>query len=888
VVRSAIFVLAVSACSDLPPYQPECGNGVIDPHEDCDAKAGGCFACSLMCNFDGTTASGCPDGLACGGDGLCHAPGGAFRAQGPVLAFGAPDLFVTDLDRDRVGDVVGIGATSLSIHRGVLFQGPGPEMALQTPFVTGTPAVGHLDGNDPASTDTSLDVALPTADGFLAYSAPQGVLSPYPFALDVSGGNAILPYALMGLDGSHQALILPVGTQQAGFHLQFVEVDPITREPHLPGSPICSMTHPTTTLTVDVAQYDASSANTPEQIVALTIHDGTNTSGCAFAATLQGGEYVATDLLQLPSVTRLALAATLPGTLCPSAIDTDPSAPMSPFQEYRPIGAPGGCVLSQSPTPMTVVKDNNMIAADEVAVGGVRLSPGLPGYAVDALATTYGVYAIGANAPRLYRADRPIQDVRSIDLDGDGDLDVVATPAGLDDFDLLYRYQPVQGVAQSFQLNRYDTLAHASQVVLGDFDGNQIGDIAYTEKLAYGERLMVAYGTHDRPLAPIEMATFHSVVGMISGQLADTSDPSGTNVLDLGVLDHDDSGGTSRGLLMLLHGSPQRVMVPYFDPRPNTPLIGPSGRIVNAMMGRFGGSGDIADLFGIAALGPNLTAYLARAKDGAFALDETSAPATDGLVACARDGTNAAKLCAETAHYLTWPLPAGNDVILAVDDALPRHAVMFDPAAAQTITLAPQTMVTDKVVDQPLAQLAVHTLAKADVDGDGAPELIASFGASTQARQQSIAGMVVVCEVDATGTVTGCTDLETAVDTGPPDGPAVCVDAAAGVVSEYQRGGSGPVPPTELLVVCHRPNLRTTQVLRVAWDGSQYTSERVLDVPNTVERIFLGDVTGDAVADVLALDVAPGTLVPELRIYPQCTSRDTDAGCQAQAQAVPQ
>ena len=91
------------------------------------------------------------------------------------------------------------------------------------------------------------------------------------------------------------------------------------------------------------------------------------------------------------------------------------------------------------------------------------------------------------------------------------------------------------------------------------------------------------------------------------------------------------------------------------------------------------------------------------------------------------------------------------------------------------------------------------------------------------------------------------------------------------------------MPATELLMVCHRPTPTITQVFRVAWDGSQFTSEPVLEVPNTIVRIFLGDVTGDAVDDLLALDVSAGTLVPELRVYPQCTSRDT-----CQPQAVPQ
>src|SRR5690348_2864697 len=98
-MRSALFVLAVTACSNLPAYQAECGNGVVDEHEDCDSPTG-CVACALPCNPDAT----CPaEGYVCGGDGLCHAPGGAFRTEPQGLAFNAPELFVTDVNGDRVG-----------------------------------------------------------------------------------------------------------------------------------------------------------------------------------------------------------------------------------------------------------------------------------------------------------------------------------------------------------------------------------------------------------------------------------------------------------------------------------------------------------------------------------------------------------------------------------------------------------------------------------------------------------------------------------------------------------------------------------------------------------------------------------------------------------------
>ena len=216
-----------------------------------------------------------------------------------------------------------------------------------------------------------------------------------------------------------------------------------------------------------------------------------------------------------------------------------------------------------------------------------------------------------------------------------------------------------------------------------------------------------------------------------------------------------------------------------------------------------------------------------QATNGAFSMQSSNGQAIDGLAVCAASASDSAALCADSAHYLTWPLPAGNDIVLAVDDAMPRHAVMFDPGAP-TIALSPEHVVTDTVVP---GQAAVHSLAHADVDGDGAPELIASFGAATQDRAESLAGMVVVCEVDATGQVDRVHR--------PRDddrhrrsrwASAVCVDAAAGLVTDYQRGGPSPVPTTELLMVCHRPTPKITQVFRVAWDGSQYTSEPALEV----------------------------------------------------------
>ena len=71
-----VFVLA--GCSGLDSLERNvCGNGVIEPGEDCDSSSASCVACAVVC----TAAKDCPTAdYTCGVDGFCHAPGGAFSA----------------------------------------------------------------------------------------------------------------------------------------------------------------------------------------------------------------------------------------------------------------------------------------------------------------------------------------------------------------------------------------------------------------------------------------------------------------------------------------------------------------------------------------------------------------------------------------------------------------------------------------------------------------------------------------------------------------------------------------------------------------------------------------------------------------------------------------
>lgn len=120
-------------CATLSPLTADtCGNGVIDPGEDCDGFATTCghrFAsgiatapkadCSLSCNTAGKTnachfacddTTPCPDGWGCSADRICRRPGGSFATPADAISSGADTLAAGDFDGDHRQDILVIGS----------------------------------------------------------------------------------------------------------------------------------------------------------------------------------------------------------------------------------------------------------------------------------------------------------------------------------------------------------------------------------------------------------------------------------------------------------------------------------------------------------------------------------------------------------------------------------------------------------------------------------------------------------------------------------------------------------------------------------------------------------------------------------------------------------
>src|SRR5690348_3733168 len=108
--------LLVAACTSFDPVARNvCGNGILEPGEDCDSPDATCVRCAVTC----TTAADCPTSdYACGVDNVCHAPGGALAPPVSAGTFLVDDYRITDVDKDRIGDVVGLSKTSIAVRHG--------------------------------------------------------------------------------------------------------------------------------------------------------------------------------------------------------------------------------------------------------------------------------------------------------------------------------------------------------------------------------------------------------------------------------------------------------------------------------------------------------------------------------------------------------------------------------------------------------------------------------------------------------------------------------------------------------------------------------------------------------------------------------------------------
>ncbi len=862
-----VFVLAlVAACSKLPDEPREtCGNGVIDPGEDCDGSPG-CMQCALTCSSGSCVdASGAPlAGYTGGVDKRCHAPSGAFHAEeSGEFAFTPVSEVVTDIDADGIGDVVGVSQDNEVVHFGDAAGLLQRELVSIIPQPTGLPTFAKLDD------DASTDLLVPAADGLAAMTSPSHIPLPFPFTNNAStradcvGMAGRVPRGVVRLDDAHLMIAVADSTKQVYIGILDIEAQSCTEVP------ACTLQDPGQLGAISITTYDTSAVTNSSS--ALVVLDDHSSRLCVMSVAQTATTFSITQVYTQawtpkdPTADRPVLAMLDAVSACPSLVTSGATG----LVLRAGVTTAAGCALATTTSALATPPGGPYVPAMRVAIQPQIAGAGPDALVLDSYTGAFAqssIYAYPAGMPELlYASNDAFSEIASADLDGDGIYELVAAPQLATDLKILYRTQAPDG----FLLDRIPTNGTPSHIVLDDYDGNGIADIAYLDGLASGSQLMVAYGTRDRPAAAVPVASFASpVFAVLPIQIPDSIDP-GFKTQDLVVLQQS-SQSIATAEVTVLHGSAQRTMFAFYDPRA-IPAANQT-MFANAVGGNFFRETPASDVLVLETPKPGLTApypcpvnvWEARGVGGgtldtpASPLDvcEAGAPAID--YPC---GT---KLCGSTARFLDYPL-ADRDVAIGLDYS--AHVVTIDPAQAAG---GHQPVIASSALASLPPGLVVYRASLADLDGDGQAELIAPYRSPNPT--QTTGARVMICAVDGNGVVARCDDLRDLVATG--DGGAAmplagldCVDARPGRATPRGRlDALASATVTDLAVTCFGGG---GGVFVVSHATGAYVAHRIL----AYDAYFLdlADVTGDGVDDLLVLSF---DMEPTLHIYPQCEARD--------------
>ncbi|MEP7120722.1 MAG: VCBS repeat-containing protein [Byssovorax sp.] len=172
------------SCADLPTIEEDrCGNGFIEPGEDCDdfgatAKKPGTvgsgascnapgvpnqchFHCEVLADCEAAPVSAKGSGWRCGVDNVCRRPQGAdsgkgtfFEPQSSLVPGSADELFAGDFDGDGRKDVLAVGQAGFDVH--YFTPGGAEAKSVSVPGAPIVPAIGKLTST--LADDFTIDV----------------------------------------------------------------------------------------------------------------------------------------------------------------------------------------------------------------------------------------------------------------------------------------------------------------------------------------------------------------------------------------------------------------------------------------------------------------------------------------------------------------------------------------------------------------------------------------------------------------------------------------------------------------------------------------------------------------------------------------------------------
>ena len=201
--------------------------------------------------------------------------------------------------------------------------------------------------------------------------------------------------------------------------------------------------------------------------------------------------------------------------------------------------------------------------------------------------------------------------------------------------------------------------------------------------------------------------------------------------------------------------------------------------------------------------------------------------------------------------------------MISIDHATPPHAVQFDPGGTGPLAAAPMTVLADSLIGKAF----VRSIQRADLDGDGADELLVVAAAR---GSEAGSNAILVCQMSG-ATAGPCRDLVPEIlDAAATLGTiaTTCVDATPARITARDRTTEATLA-RDLVVACRDSG--GSSLYRVTL-GDALELTLLAHTPRLLTGLRASDVTGDGVDDLLALDGEAG--VRSLVVFPQCGSRD--------------
>ncbi|MCG8420402.1 MAG: FG-GAP-like repeat-containing protein [Proteobacteria bacterium] len=753
---------AVFACADLQRIPSGvCGNGVVESGEDCDRfsdpNRGDNLTCgqvtdapAVQCRYlcsDGV--SQCPRGWACNVDGVCHHGSRTFQeAPNSPLPLPAETIGLADVDSDSSLDLIGFSDSEVTVRFGAGNAQFPTEFLFATLPQQGPPAAGLFNTpmQDPRNADYAALIPLDFGLMVLRGQTDQSMM-PVPSIAetppDLPDANRVVQVPLPRPD--------PFSPPRTGQLFLFRGPDGFKFQ--LGAGPVAdlsatAMRHNLANLAaVPVGDLDSDADNGSDLALAF---DGDNR---VFAIGIVGGpmgvaptERDAVSLAGLPSGTAVANpTADDPGDGNPlvtsrvvfARVDrnntTDMLISVADSGGERRVALATGQGNGTFVDPAGFENRFDPLRQDCLDSGGEQTEcPRFPvaagdftGDGVADYVASHAVYVTNPSDQLTMTSKRqsssPWIEAAIADFNGDGAADVAAASADERSIEFLLGdnsgfFTPVTITTEGIPFS----------LRAGDFDGNQVLDLAFAEDLGAVHAASIAFGeSFAPPDRPTRIGFFgRARIGYCeTARLEDPADLTDDLAIVMnGELISEEPGNTR---LSLFAGTAQRRLVSplvfFIDPGDNLSVDA-------ALLGRFlaidsSNQADVAVFTGFNSTPPAPRLWLLdRPNEG------DSPRPTDRVTITGDDLTGFDFPCA---RWLSGDVNGdGRDEILAVD----RTDRCYEPGQAAA---SPQLLIIESVGMPPMARATIRPLlggltvprqlTLAELDGDDGVELIIAY-----------------------------------------------------------------------------------------------------------------------------------------------------------------